>query len=43
MIAGAFHGSRQIPRRWTRSLAPALLDELSGHAAALIDLSPWGQ
>ena len=43
VIAGAFYGPRQIPQRWTKRLAPALLEELSGHAAALIELSPWSR
>jgi len=43
MIAGAFYGPQEIPKRWLRRLAPSLVKTLSDHAAALIDLSPWSQ
>ena len=41
-IAGAFYGPEQLPERWVRKLAPALvkeIQELSGH---LVERSPLG-
>jgi len=40
MLAGAYYGREEIPRRWTKRMDPRLLAELDDLALRLVEASP---
>jgi len=42
MIAGAFYGLDEIPKRWLKKLKPEVREEVEAQAVKLVKISPWG-
>ena len=42
MIAGAFYGLDEIPKRWLKKLKPEVREEVDAQAVKLVKISPWG-
>jgi ADP-ribosyl-[dinitrogen reductase] hydrolase len=43
MIAGAFYGTAELPKKWLKKLDPAVRREVEVHAERLVGLSPLGR
>jgi ADP-ribosyl-[dinitrogen reductase] hydrolase len=43
MIAGAFYGPEELPKKWLKKLDPAVRREVEGLAERLVEMSPLGK
>jgi ADP-ribosyl-[dinitrogen reductase] hydrolase len=43
MLAGAYYGEGEIPKRWLKKMDRRLMDEITTLAGQLVDLSPLGR